>query len=171
MSGNRTPDPTPMTRGLGTPARMRVISSHGDANPWQSGPLYGPTLYRMKTFIGNAFSINMLSGDSELIVTSSSPDRVPEDAVSCIGHESTAQVVSQLLGRTVPMNRVAVSLDKGDEIFVVALFTADGKPYRAPEGVILGQDDLSGLRLEIKRVRVHAPVAELPNCGHCGSVY
>ena len=106
-------------------------------------------------YVGNAFSLNMLSGDSVIKVSESSPDCVPVDAVSCIGHESTAKVVSQLLGREVPMNRVAVSLEAGDNIYVVTLSTSDGKPYRAPEGVILGQDDLAGLCLQIKRVHVY----------------
>ena len=111
----------------------------------------------MKTFIGNAFSLNMLSGDSMLSVSDSSPDGVPADAVSCIGHESTAKVVSQLLGREITMQRTAVSLEGGDRIYVVTLLTSDGKPYRAPEGVILGQDDLAALRLQIKRVVVAHP--------------
>jgi len=108
----------------------------------------------MKAYIGNAFSINMLAGDSTLMVSDSSPDRIPVDAISCIGHQSTATVVSELLGRDVPMRRIAVSLDKGDELYAITLFTSDGKPYRAPEGVVLGADDLAALRLRIKRVRV-----------------
>ena len=108
----------------------------------------------MKTFLSNAFSLNMLSGDGMLNVTESSPDGVPKDAISCIGHESTAVVAGALLGQDVAVNRVAVSLARGDVIYVITLFDSLGKPYRAPEGVTLGQDELLALRLVIRRVEV-----------------
>lgn len=108
----------------------------------------------MKAYIGNAFSLNMVSGDTVFKATESSPDCVPMDVISCIGHESTAKVVSQLLGREIPMSRKAVSLEPGDDIYVVTLFELSGKPYRAPEGSVLGQEELSGLRLAIRKVHV-----------------
>ena len=115
----------------------------------------------------------MVSGDTVVKISESSPDRVPEDATSCIGHESTAKAVSALLGREVPTSRVAVSLEPGDVIYVVTLFTADGKPYRAPEGVVLGQDELQALRLVIRRVQVcKVTWADVSQCGlYGGGVY
>jgi hypothetical protein len=118
----------------------------------------------VKTYIGNAFSLNMVSGDTMFKVKDVSPDSVPADAVSCIGHESTAKVVSQLLDREIPMSRNAVSLEQGDCIYVVTLYTQDGKPYRAPEGVILGADGLAQLRVLIKRVTVGGPTIEQVIC-------
>ena len=115
----------------------------------------------MRNYLSSAFSLNMVSGDTVLRVSESSPDRVPEGAISCIGHESTAKVVSKMLDREVIAQRVAVSLEVGDAIYVVTLFNIDGSPYRAQEGVILGQDELQGLRLAIRRVVVIRPPSPL----------
>ena len=50
---------------------------------------------------------------------------------SAVGHESTASVISTLLGAPVPVNRQAVSQQVGD---VALVFKLNG---RAPEGTIM----------------------------------
>lgn len=114
-----------------------------------------PVLLIMKAYIGNAFSLNMVSGDAMLQVSEVSPAQVPPDAESCIGHESTAKVVSSLFDREVPMRRVPVSLKPGDRIYVVTLFQKDGKtPFRCEEGQVLGEVELRELVLAIRCVIV-----------------
>jgi hypothetical protein len=101
-------------------------------------------------FLGNAFSPNMVGGDAILALESVQASDVPADAASCVGHESTAVVLSKLLGRPVPVNRVAVHLGPSDQLFLVAIFAGDGKPYRPPEGKVLTEADLNSLRLEFR---------------------
>jgi hypothetical protein len=103
--------------------------------------------------ITNAFSLNMV-GNAMLLVQDCPADQVPADAVSYVGHESTATVLSLMLKREVKMNRVAISLDIGDCAYVATLFTKDGKPYRPPEGVVLGESDLAEVVIRFKRVLV-----------------
>ncbi len=106
-------------------------------------------------YVANAFSMNMVRElPSTIHVDRCEAEDVPSDAVSCIGHESTAQVLSKLLGREVPARRMAVLLNKGDELYLVAMFDKNGRPFRPPEGVVLGVDDLEGLRLEWRRIVV-----------------
>jgi hypothetical protein len=55
---------------------------------------------------------------------------------------------------TVPFNRRAISLAVGDELYLVAVLTADGKPFRPPEGQVLSAEALGNLRLEWRKVTV-----------------
>ena len=68
------------------------------------------------------------------------PEEVPADFVSAIGHQDTAVLVSNLLGRPVPANRVSVPpLQSGDTHFVV-LYQGPRLPEgttRLPEGATL----------------------------------
>lgn len=77
----------------------------------------------MKKFLGNAFSLQMLSTDVKhtITVTPVSASDVPVDCISCIGHPDTAQVVSGILGRAVAYDRISVSLDKGDVLYVAQI--------------------------------------------------
>jgi hypothetical protein len=61
-----------------------------------------------------------------------------QEFVSAIGHESTATLLSQLLGINVPMNRIAISAAPGDVLvhFVLSLRT------RLPEGRVLSEEEL-----------------------------
>jgi len=102
----------------------------------------------------NAFSLNMVAGTAMLQVRDVPAEQVPPDATSAIGHKETAEVVSELLGRSVQVNRVAISLKPGDTAYVATLFTAEGKPFRPPEGVILSADELRKLKIAIRAVTV-----------------
>ncbi len=74
-----------------------------------------------KTFLLNAFSLQMLEGDATVRFTE--VDSLPEGLTSAIGHADTARVLG------VPMNRVNVTLKKGDTAFVAQL-----QGGRLPEG-------------------------------------
>lgn len=74
-----------------------------------------------KVFLLNAFSLQMLEGDATVRFTEVS--ELPEGLASAIGHQDTANVLS------VEMNRVNVTLKKGDVAFVAQL-----QGGRLPEG-------------------------------------
>ncbi len=76
----------------------------------------------MKTvFLLNAFSLQMLEGDATVKFTE--VDELPEGLTSAIGHQDTARVLG------VEMNRVNVTLRKGDVAYVAQL-----QGGRLPEG-------------------------------------
>ena len=77
----------------------------------------------MKKYLGNAFSLQMLDTTvaSTISVVPVQASDIPVDCTSCIGHPDTAQVVSGILGRTVACNRISVSLDKGDVLYVAQI--------------------------------------------------
>ena len=74
-----------------------------------------------KEFLLNAFSLQMLEGDA--VVRFTEVNSLPEGLTSAVGHQDTANVLG------VPMNRVNVSLTKGDVAFVAQL-----QGGRLPEG-------------------------------------
>lgn len=110
-------------------------------------------------YFSNAFSLNMLSEDTFARTTIEvfDFDRLHEDChgdnnstcefchdctpiayaksflkhnhISCIGHEDTVNILSALLGTTVPFNRQTVMLVPGDELLV-----AQYVGPRLPEG-------------------------------------
>ena len=83
-------------------------------------------------FILNAFSLNMLVGNADVVVreVSQKVAAILADAcVSAVGHADTAAVFSNVLGVAVPCNRATVALKDGD----VALVGQYSGP-RLPEG-------------------------------------
>lgn len=74
-----------------------------------------------KVFLLNAFSLQMLQGDATVRFTE--VNKLPEGLTSAIGHQDTARVLG------VKMNRVNVTLRKGDIAFVAQL-----QGGRLPEG-------------------------------------
>ena len=96
----------------------------------------------MKNYLGNAFSLQMLDLEQENKI-SVNPVTAAEvansGAESVIGHADTANVVSDILGIEVPMNRVSVKLNQGD-ILYVAQVTGGRLPEGAttlPEGMAI----------------------------------
>lgn len=85
----------------------------------------------MTTYLSNAFSMNMVSVEDFTLIRARkvSPTDVPQNAISAIGHADTARIVSGILGYEVPANRMNVSLEKDDVLFV-----AQYKGPRLPEG-------------------------------------
>ncbi len=54
-----------------------------------------------------------------------------EKFVSAVGHESTAQALSNVFGVTIPFNRTQITLQPGDKLLSIIL------KKRLPEGVVL----------------------------------
>jgi len=85
----------------------------------------------MAVYLSNAFSLSMLPLENErltIIVEKVSPEEVP-DAISIVGHADIAQILSNLLGRKVPYNRVSTKLQNSDIVYV-----AQYMGPRLPEG-------------------------------------
>ena len=81
-----------------------------------------------KSYLLNAFSVQMLQ-DFPCNVVFTEVGELPKDLESAIGHQDTANVLG------VEMNRVSVSLKKGDTAYIAQLVGGDcrkGAPL--PEG-------------------------------------
>jgi hypothetical protein len=74
---------------------------------------------------------------------------IPADAESVVGHEDTAGLFSELLGRFVAFNRASTSLAVGDELFV-----GQYNGPRLPEGATSLPP---GATIRWFHVSVHAP--------------
>jgi hypothetical protein len=70
-----------------------------------------------------------------------------QNVISAVGHASTAEVMSQLLGHQVEANRLNVFPQVGDEFLCFKL------KQRPPEGIILDRDQLEKLGYEWVRMR------------------
>lgn len=87
-------------------------------------------------YITNAFSIQMITniikegGVNVSFKEISDLNEIKEaETVSAIGHPDTAATVSDLLGKEVPANRISISLQKGDVLYVAQIIGG-----RLPEG-------------------------------------
>ncbi len=83
----------------------------------------------MKRYLVNAFSIQMLQKGGLVRFDEITPEDIPSDVVSAIGHADTANVLTNMLGFPVPMNRAFVTLEPDTEIYVAQLVGG-----RLPEG-------------------------------------
>jgi len=97
----------------------------------------------MSKFIGNAFSLAMLESDSILKVSEADISTVTkllqQGFQSCIGHQATSQILTDLLNINVPTNRVSIKLKKGDTLVVFQLLT------RLEEGKVLTKEEIQAL--------------------------
>jgi Domain of unknown function (DUF1874) len=62
--------------------------------------------------------------------------------LSAVGHVSTAQILSELFGVEIPVNRIQFAQEVGQEAIVFKL------RGRAPEGTILGRDEIEKIGYE-----------------------
>ncbi|MHC1577128.1 MAG: STIV orfB116 family protein [Candidatus Methanospirareceae archaeon] len=98
-------------------------------------------------WVTSAFSLSMVLsslGDTEATVSIRTLSVVEARQLlsenrweSAIGHESTAKVVSKVLGVEVPAERRQVRLEEGDKVLVFQLL------QRLPEGKVLGEEELA----------------------------
>lgn len=78
---------------------------------------------------------------------------MPDQFVSAIGHQTTADLLSQLLHINVPMNRAQIVMQSGDVALVFRL------KKRPPEGAVLDQQQLDAIGYEFGLLRCHAAPA------------
>ena len=102
----------------------------------------------MATFISNAFSISMISPlPPQGRTVKVRPISLEEaksllregEYISAVGHESTARVMSALLGVDIPPNRVSITLQPGDRVLVFQL------SVRLAEGQVLSKEEVLDL--------------------------
>ena len=89
----------------------------------------GCSICRHKAYLGNAFSLQMLPSDGNVSVETVTETDIPSDVVSCIGHADTANVLTDILGMEIPVNRMSVTLNEGDVLYVAQITGG-----RLPEG-------------------------------------
>ena len=83
----------------------------------------------MKKYLANAFSIQMLQKGGLVRFEEIGATDIPSDVTSAVGHADTANVLTNMLGFEVPMNRINVVLDENTELYVAQLIGG-----RLPEG-------------------------------------
>ena len=72
-------------------------------------------------FLLNAFSLNMIVGNADIVVREVSQKVAASLAPACVsavGHADTAAVFSSVLGVEIPCNRATVALKEGDAALV-----------------------------------------------------
>jgi len=109
-----------------------------------------------KLYLLSAFSLNMVPhrGWIHIHLREVSPEEAGaivreakakgKDVISAVGHASTAQLMSKLLGIEVPVNRAMVAFEDGDEAIVFQLM------IRLQEGQVLNEEELQQLLSEGK---------------------
>ena len=117
-----------------------ALGQNGNVTKYLAGERKG------KVFIGNAFSLQMVVDNAIICKVEVSPEQVPVNAESIIGHKDTAAVVSTILGREVPCNRASVMLDDEDTLYVAQVVGG-----RLPEGATTIPD---GMELKFYRITV-----------------
>lgn len=98
-----------------------------------------------KVYLSNAFSLSMLQMDpaNVLIIRPIDLDTVRDllkrGFESAVGHQSTAEILTLLLGLEVKMNRIAIKLEAGDILVVFQL------SIRLQEGKVLSSEEVFDL--------------------------
>lgn len=98
-------------------------------------------------YISNSFSLSMLQGivPCSISVREINVGEVKnKNLTSCVGHESTGKVLSQIFKREIPVNRVSLSLKKGDILVVAQVLE------RLQEGVVLNEEQVKQLLINGK---------------------
>jgi len=100
----------------------------------------------MAVFLSNSFSLGMLQSPEQPLTLrvrqlslEEARDLLKEGFVSAVGHQATAEILTTLLGTTVPFNRVAITLRAGDALLVFQL------RVRLEEGRILSEEEVRSL--------------------------
>jgi len=83
------------------------------------------------------------------------------EVISAIGHQTTAKVLSAILGFEVPTQRISIELDRGDVAVAFALDT------RLPEGKVLSEEELRRI-IEDKKFSFY--IIDVANCYETGGV-
>ena len=106
-----------------------------------------------KRYLTNAFSLGMLTRPkADVLVKEITLERaielMQEKFISAVGHEATAQFITQLTGIPVSTNRINVALRDGDELLVFQLLG------RLPEGKILTIEEMKNIPYKIYHILI-----------------
>ena len=105
-----------------------------------------------KLWISNTFTLSMIIGnfsddelrrgvDVKLKMKKLNIDEArnivrEHEIISCVGHESTARFLSEILGINIPVNRVFITLKHDEEMLLTVL------KERLPEGKVLSKEEI-----------------------------
>lgn len=117
-----------------------ALGQNGNVTNYLAGKRKG------KVYLGNAFSLQMVADNAIICKVEVSPEEIPTEAVSIIGHADTAAVVGSILGRDVPCNRASVILSDEDVLYVAQVVGG-----RLPEGATTIPD---GMEIKFYRITV-----------------
>jgi hypothetical protein len=102
-----------------------------------------------KIYLSNAFSLNMLNLNPEIpvpvrlfvrpITLNQVKSLLELGFESAVGHQNTAEILSNLLGIEVPYNRTAITLQSGDILIVFQL------SIRLNEGQVFSKEEVLDL--------------------------
>jgi hypothetical protein len=120
------------------------------------------TVYLCNSFTLSMIAPSLLEGGAIIKASPISLGEVKallkEGFISAVGHESTAKVLSSLLGTHVPFNRAQIAITGGDIIISFQFL------IRLPEGKVLGEDEVLALynegKIKFFRVEVILPTEE-----------
>jgi len=105
-------------------------------------------------YVNNTFSLNMLDNTTEAtlkvheIDVQTAKSLLQTQWVSCIGHQGTAEILTNILDIQIPFNRIPVKMKRGDIALIFQLMT------RVEEGKILTRDELNSLPFKLLVVEV-----------------
>jgi hypothetical protein len=103
-------------------------------------------------YISNAFSLGMIESNSILKVTEVSLENVKKllssGFTSAIGHASTSDILTKMLGIEIQTNRISVKLEQEDILVVFQLQT------RLEEGRVLTEAEISQLPTKFYLVEI-----------------
>jgi len=121
----------------------------------------------MTLYVTSSFSLNMLEIEKvlckwvHLYIDKISPWKAKEmieksrDVVFAIGHESTAKLLSQLLGMEIKAERKVIKLKHGDKLIIVQLI------IRPPEGKVYTFHELLDLLSKNKLIILYVEYSEV----------
>lgn len=97
-------------------------------------------IYLLNTPIITEFGLWRFDGP---LVLNEAQDILKNGFVSGVGHQTTAEYLSELLSIDCPLNRVRITMQPGDSAVVLRLLC------RLPEGKILKQDEINKLPYQL----------------------
>jgi hypothetical protein len=94
----------------------------------------------------------MLPQNSIITITSPSEGEVREflqdEVISAVGHSATAEIIKELTGISIPVNRAPIALKEGDEVLVLQILK------RLEEGKVLSSSEIRQLPVAWRKVKV-----------------
>ena len=119
----------------------------------------------MAAYLSNSFSLNMINVEDFTMIRVrriNFSDVPKKNIISIVGHQDTARIVSEILGCEVPVNRVSISIEEGDYLYI-----AQYKGPRLPEGATQLPE---GATIEFFEVTLRRGCegCSSVDCNHCG---
>jgi hypothetical protein len=94
------------------------------------------TFFPIALFNGTVATTNGIYSIKDIEIAAARSYIEDNDFISAIGHEATAEIMSELLGKKIPMNRIQFHQQIGQIAIVFKLNT------RPPEGIILNKKQM-----------------------------